>query len=74
MPSDKPRFDGVIESARGNGFFIVVADFEPEKKQVLCQLSGKIRRNTIKVVPGDRVVIEVDPGDLDRGRIVYRER
>lgn len=41
-------------------------------KVILCYLSGKMRKNYIKILPGDRVKIELTPYDLNRGRIVYR--
>lgn len=41
-------------------------------KIVLCYLSGKMRKNYIKILPGDKVRFELTPYDLDRGRIVYR--
>jgi len=40
--------------------------------QVLAHISGKMRMNYIKILPGDRVTIELSPYDLTRGRIVYR--
>ena len=39
---------------------------------VLAHLAGKMRRFRIRVLPGDRVRVEVSPYDLDRGRIIYR--
>ncbi|HHY19939.1 MAG TPA: translation initiation factor IF-1 [Firmicutes bacterium] len=39
---------------------------------VLAHISGKIRMNFIRILPGDRVLLELTPYDLDRGRIVYR--
>lgn len=42
--------------------------------QVLAHLAGKMRRFRIRVLPGDRVRVEVSPYDLDRGRIVYRHK
>lgn len=42
------------------------------EKVLLCYLSGKMRKNYIKILPGDKVRIEVTPYDLNRGRIVYR--
>ena len=39
---------------------------------VLCHISGKIRMNYIRILPGDRVVVELSPSDLTRGRITYR--
>lgn len=41
-------------------------------KIILCYLSGKMRKHYIKILPGDRVKIEVTPYDLNRGRIIYR--
>jgi translation initiation factor IF-1 len=41
---------------------------------VLCQLSGKMRTNNIKVVEGDKVDVELDPYDMQKGRIIYRKR
>ncbi len=40
--------------------------------QVLAHISGKMRMNYIKILPGDRVTVELSPYDLSRGRIVYR--
>lgn len=42
-------------------------------KVIMCYLSGKMRKNYIKILPGDRVRIELTPYDLNRGRIVYRK-
>ena len=39
---------------------------------VLCSISGKIRMNYIRILPGDKVVVELSPYDLTRGRITYR--
>jgi translation initiation factor IF-1 len=40
--------------------------------EVLAHISGKIRMNFIKILPGDRVLVELSPYDLGRGRITYR--
>ena len=42
------------------------------KHQVLATISGKMRKNFIRILPGDRVAVELSPYDLTRGRIVYR--
>ncbi|WIV52626.1 translation initiation factor IF-1 [Amycolatopsis nalaikhensis] len=42
--------------------------------KVLAHISGKIRRNYIKILPYDRVLVELSPYDLDRGRILFRYR
>ena len=42
--------------------------------QVLAHISGKMRMHYIKILPGDRVTVQFSPYDLNRGRIVYREK
>ena len=42
-------------------------------RKILAHLSGKIRQNFIRIVPGDKVRLEISPYDLTKGRIVYRE-
>ncbi len=42
------------------------------KHQVLAHISGNMRKNFIRILPGDRVLVEVTPYDLSRGRIIYR--
>lgn len=41
--------------------------------EALCHISGRIRKNYIKILPGDTVTVEFSPYDLSHGRIVYRE-
>lgn len=59
----------VIENLPNTLFKVKVNDSE---KVILCYLSGKMRKHYIKILPGDKVRIELTPYDLDRGRIVYR--
>ncbi len=47
-------------------------ELETGKHQVLAHVSGRMRKNFIRILPGDRVAIELSPYDLSRGRIVYR--
>jgi translation initiation factor IF-1 len=63
-------FLGVVQKAMGNGNFLVKTSELPTP--VRCTLSGKIKKNTIKIIEGDKVRIEASPYDLTRGRIVYR--
>jgi translation initiation factor IF-1 len=42
--------------------------------EVLTHISGTMRRHTIRMLPGDRVKVELSPYDLNRGRIVYRDK
>ncbi len=53
-----------------NAMFKVV--LEDNKHQVLAHISGKMRKNFIRILPGDKVQVELSPYDLSRGRITYR--
>lgn len=59
----------VVENLPNTLFKVKVADSD---KILLCYLSGKMRKHYIKILPGDKVRIELTAYDLDRGRIVYR--
>jgi|TARA_B100001971_G_C17980921_1_gene427348 translation initiation factor IF-1 len=60
----------VIESLRDATFRVELANGH----KVLAHLSGKVRMNYIRILPGDRVLIDLSPYDLNRGRITYRFR
>jgi translation initiation factor IF-1 len=47
-------------------------ELDTNKHQVLAHISGKMRKHFIRILPGDRVLVELSPYDLNRGRIVYR--
>jgi translation initiation factor IF-1 len=66
---DLIEMQGVITQCLSNGMFRVKLE---NGFQVLAHISGKIRRNSIRIVLGDCVVVELSPYDLTRGRIVYR--
>jgi translation initiation factor IF-1 len=55
-----------------NAMFKVELDSMENKPQVLAHISGRMRKNFIKILPGDKVLVELSPYDLTRGRIVYR--
>ena len=61
--------DGTVIESLGNAMFRVEL---PNKHEVLAHISGKIRMHYIRVLPGDKVLIELSPYDLKRGRITYR--
>lgn len=66
--NDLLEVEGVVVAARGNGHFVV----ELENADIPCQLAGKLRKNTIKVLVGDRVKVAISPYDLTHGLITYR--
>ena len=61
--------EGMVKEALPNGMFRVEL---PNNHMVLAHISGKIRMHFIRVLPGDRVLVELSPYDLARGRITYR--
>ena len=72
MPKEEAFEDqGKVVEALANTPFRVELD---GGQIVLAHVAGKMRKHFIRIVPGDRVVVEVSPYDPKRGRIVYRER
>ena len=74
MPKDnndviKPQ--GKVTEALPNAVFKVVLD---NNHQVTAHISGKMRKNFIRLVPGDTVVVELSIYDLTKGRIIYRKK
>lgn len=71
MNQNRIETEGVVTEALPNTMFRVkLAD----ERILLCTLSGKMRMNHIKILPGDRVKVELTPYDVTRGRIIYRNK
>lgn len=66
-------FIGEVVEELGNSMFRVELDID-NSPVILCTISGKIRKNYIRIVTGDKVRVEVSPYDLTKGRIVTRLR
>jgi translation initiation factor IF-1 len=66
---DLIEMEGTVSDSLPNAMFRVDLD---NGFNVLAHISGKIRRNYIKILPGDRVKVELTPYDLTKGRITYR--
>ena len=66
--------EAVVIKALPNAMFLVESDIGENKHQVLAHVSGRMRKYFIRILPGDRVTVEVSPYDLKRGRIVYRQK
>ncbi|GAW90886.1 translation initiation factor IF-1 [Calderihabitans maritimus] len=66
---DVIEVEGTVIESLPNAMFRVELD---NGHKVLAHVSGKIRMNFIRILPGDRVTVELSPYDLNRGRIVYR--
>ena len=65
------RFDGVISEILPDGRFRVKLENDHE---IIAYTAGKMRKNRIRSIVGDRVQVEMTPYDLDKGRIVFREK
>jgi translation initiation factor IF-1 len=68
---DCTEVTGTVVEKFPSGLFSVKLD---QERVVLAHLAGKLRRNRIRVLAGDRVTIEMSPYDLTKGRIVYRHK
>lgn len=66
---DLIKQDGIIEEALSNAMFRVRLEND---HQIVATISGKMRMNYIRILPGDKVAVEMSPYDLSRGRITYR--
>ena len=64
--------DGTVIEALSNSMFKV--ELDNSGHEILCHISGKIRTNNIRIMPGDSVVVEMSPYDLTKGRISYRKK
>lgn len=77
---DLIELEGVVSAHNGNIFTVAVNIPNPDNpenvmtRDVACHLSGNLRKNYIRVIPGDKVQIRVSPYDLTQGSIVFRYR
>ncbi|MDR1975540.1 MAG: translation initiation factor IF-1 [Campylobacteraceae bacterium] len=67
--NDVIELDGKVAEALPNANFMVELE---NNHKVLCHISGKMRMHYIKIMPGDKVKVELTPYSLDKGRITYR--
>ena len=69
MSKDVIEIEGTIIESMPNAMFRVELE---NGHEILAHISGKIRKNFIRILPGDKVKVEMTPYDLTRGRITYR--
>lgn len=69
MAKDIIELEGTIIESMPNAMFKVKLENDHE---ILAHISGKIRKNFIRILPGDRVKVEMTPYDLSKGRITFR--
>ena len=65
------KVEGIVLETLPNAMFKVELE---NKHQVVAHISGKMRMHFIKILPGDKVTVELSPYDLSRGRITYRSK
>jgi translation initiation factor IF-1 len=61
---------GIVIEMLPNASFLV--ELEQNRHRMFAHPSGRIRRNNIRILPGDKILLEISPYDITRGRIVYR--
>ena len=69
--SDMIELEGTVVEAMPNAMFKVEIQ---GGHQILAHISGKLRMNFIRILPGDKVTVEMSPYDLTRGRIIWRSK
>mgnify|MGYP000948125030 FL=1 len=69
--ADVIEVEGTILEKLPNAMFLVQLE---NGHQVLAHISGKLRMNFIRILPGDKVTIEMSPYDLTKGRIIWRDK
>ena len=68
---DVLELEGIVIDALPNAMFTVELE---NGHRILSHISGKLRMNYIKILPGDKVTLELSPYDLSKGRIIWRDK
>jgi translation initiation factor IF-1 len=68
---DVIKMSGKVEEVLPNAMFRVVLE---NNHKIICTLSGRLRQNNIRILLGDNVDVEMSPYDMNRGRVVYRNK
>ena len=75
MAKEQPiTIDGVIKETLPSAMFRVEVEIGGNTHEVLAHVSGKMRMHFIRILPGDKVKVEISPYNLKRGRIIYRAK
>ena len=69
--TDVIEIEGIVKEKLPNAMFKVELE---NGHEVLAHISGKLRMNFIKILPGDKVTLEMSPYDLSKGRIIWRDK
>ena len=68
------EMEALVLEALPNAMFRLELEMGEKKHQVIGHISGRMRRHYIRILPGDRVLVQLSPYDLTKARIVYRQR
>ena len=75
MPkADAIEIEARVTQSLPNAMFRLEIEIGEKKHEIIGHISGKMRRNYIRITPGDIVLVQLSPYDLTKGRIVYRQR
>jgi translation initiation factor IF-1 len=75
MPkNDAIEVEALVKQSLPNAMFRLEIEMGEAKHEIIGHISGKMRRHYIRITPGDRVLVQLSPYDLTKGRIVYRQR
>ncbi len=71
---DVIEVEALVKAALPNAMFRLEIMMGENKHEIIGHISGKMRRNYIRITPGDKVLVQLSPYDLTKGRIVYRQK
>jgi len=72
--SDVIEVEATVKASLPNAMFRLEVMMGDKKHEILGHISGRMRRNYIRITPGDKVLVQLSPYDLAKGRIVFRQR
>ncbi len=72
--SEPIEVEATVTTALPNAMFKLRLDQDGASREILGHVSGKMRKHFIRILPGDKVKVELSPYDLTRGRIVFRQK
>ena len=74
VKSDVIEMEAIVKAALPNAMFRLEIKVGEKPHEIVGHISGKMRKHYIRITPGDKVLVQLSPYDLTKGRIVYRQR
>jgi len=74
VKEDVIEVEALVKASLPNAMFRLEIQMGQNKHEIIGHISGKMRRNYIRITPGDKVLVQLSPYDLTKGRIVYRQK